>query len=111
MPPDAAITASMVQIAVFVGGLMFAGGTCLWAVVRYLERRREEMAADLHARLSGLRDDLTQFKIEAATRFATAASMDRGFEKLEKAITDLGARLERWIDNERRGRGSGPGGQ
>lgn len=51
-----------------------------------------------------LHDDLNAWKLDAASRFASAAHMERGFEKLETAISGLGTRLERWIEGSRNGR-------
>ena len=49
-----------------------------------------------------LHQDLNAWKLDAASRFASAAHMERGFEKLETAILTLGSRLERWIEADRR---------
>lgn len=58
-------------------------------------REHREAVRVLHA-------DLNTWKMDATNRFATAATMDRGFEKLENAIIALGTRMERWIEGQHR---------
>jgi hypothetical protein len=60
--------------------------------------RREHREA-----VKALHDDLNAWKLDAASRFASAAHMERGFEKLENAIQGLGSRLERWIEGRQTG--------
>lgn len=69
------------------------------------QRHRESEACRREHRdaVKALHDDLNTWKLDAASRFASAASMERGFEKLESAIQGLGSRLERWIEGTRTG--------
>lgn len=74
-----------------------------------VERLHEKLDAETKARhdaVKALHDDLNAWKLDAASRFASSASMERGFEKLENAIQGLGTRLERWIESGSRQTGS-----
>lgn len=103
-------------------GAIPLGGLLIWWVRdlqsrhrHQVERLHEKIEAEARARhiesetcrrehreaVKTLHDDLNAWKLDAASRFASAAHMERGFEKLETAITGLGARLERWIEGRR----------
>jgi uncharacterized membrane protein YccC len=79
--PDQTITMSMVQVALGVGGLMFTGACVLWAVVRYLDGRREESSRALYERI--------QAEAKAAN------------ERIDRVRDDT-VRREEWHEDRRR---------
>lgn len=74
----------------------------LEAETRSRQHESEQCRIEHREAFKTLHADLNTWKLDAASRFASAAHMERGFEKLENAILTLGSRLERWIEADRR---------
>lgn len=55
----------------------------------------------LHLRISDVKDDLHEFKLEAAKTYATAATIKEVEERVVSAITRLGDRLDRAFERKR----------